>query len=346
MELTSVTAVVGSCVPERRAVAHGIAQRSGSEFIHAERLAAAADPVREATALIPWTAASRVVVEYPVQAPMPAIIGSLVDPEEPTRLVEVVCVIDATHFFSELERTDRVEHLEFHQGTAFTTASARALLTAQQIEYCSTALLTNAQHVPSEERDLIRALIGELAPWAKIVLEQDADESFRQGADDAAETYGSHQVRPGWIAHLNGLHTARPKHPRVASMRYTNPRPFNPVRLQHTLDEHLEPGAGGKVIRSCGFCRLASRPGITAAWSHTGAVMVIDPLARDDTTPGEPLSFGQDIILTGIDLRPVELTRILDEAVLDDAELLSDPASWRHMPDPFPAWVTAGDRFE
>lgn len=346
MELTSVTAVVGSCVPERSAVAHRIAQRSGSELIHAERLAAAANPVREATALIPWTLSQRVVVEYPVQAPMPAVIGSLVDPEEPTRLVEVVCVIDAAHFFSELERTDRVEHLEFHHGTAFTTASARALLTAQQIEYCSTALLTNAHHVPDEERELIQALIGELAPWAKIVLEDGSCGLLGQEDDDASDTYASHQLRPGWIAHLNGLHTARPKHPRVASMRYTNPRPFNPVRLQRALDEHLEPGAGGKVIRSCGFCRLASRPGITAAWSHTGSVMVIDPLTRDDANPGEPLSFGQDIILTGIDLRPVELTRILDDAVLDDVELLSDPASWRHMPDPFPAWITAADRFE
>ena len=349
---STVTVVVGSCVPERGGIAHRLARATGSEIIHAERLAVAKDPVREATSLIPWITPQDVVVEYPMQAPIRSVIGSLVDPEEPTQLAEVVCVLDAVHFFSELERTDQVEYLEFHHGTPFTASSARALLTVEQIEYCSTALLVNAEQLPEQDVEIIRAIIAELAPWAQVVLDDGTWQPSRTRenpipkAQDPAGYYDAVQIRPGWIAYLNGLHTAQYRHPRVASMRYTNPRPFHPMRLQRALDEHLEPGSAGKIVRSCGFCRLASRPGITAGWSHTGSVMAIDPLARDEATPGEPLSFGQDIVFTGFDLRPTELTQALDDAVLSDSELMTDPDEWHLLPDPFPAWVTVRERFE
>ncbi|WP_129660747.1 GTP-binding protein [Rothia uropygialis] len=352
MDTTTVIAVIGTCEPERRLHAQYLAHETGQELIHAKRLGVAMDPVREATSVIPWTLSSEVVVEYPIQAPIQDIIGSLVDPEEPTRLGGVVCVLDATHFFGELNRSDQVEHLEMHHGTAFTAMTARALLASQHIEYCSTALIVNWQRLPPEELSLIKAVIGELSPLARVVLQGDEQwmrelaRTDAKGENSLPDQQSDIHIRPGWVAHLNGQHASRHRNPRVASMRYSNPRPFHPIRLKQVLDEHIEPGESGIVVRSCGFCRLATRQGITAHWSQTGAVMSIEPLARDTDTFTEPLSFGQDIVLTGIDLQPTALTRALDEATLNDRELLSDPETWRYMPDPFPVWVTADDRRE
>ncbi|MGK4066033.1 hypothetical protein AB0Y14_08235 [Rothia sp. HC945] len=167
MDRTAVIAVVGTCEPERRLHAQKIASETGFEVITAERLAIAMDPIREAMALIPWAQADGVVVEYPIQAPILDVIGSLADPEEPTRLVDVVCVLDATHFFSELSRTDRVEHLQVHHGMPFQAVTARSLFAAQHIEYCSTALVVNGRNLPSEDDSLMVSVIGELSPWPR-----------------------------------------------------------------------------------------------------------------------------------------------------------------------------------
>lgn len=357
MDRTAVIAVVGTCEPERRLHAQKIASETGFEVITAERLAIAMDPIREAMALIPWAQADGVVVEYPIQAPILDVIGSLADPEEPTRLVDIVCVLDATHFFSELSRTDRVEHLQVHHGMPFQAVTARSLFAAQHIEYCSTALVVNGRNLPPEDDSLMVSVIGELSPLADVVRDgyhgkrlhdvepEPRPEHGSMATDQIELRHPGLRIRPGWIAHLNGQHTTPHRNPRVASMRYTNPRPFHPLRLQRVLDEYIEPGTGGSVIRSCGFCRLATRQGVTAQWSHAGGAMVIEPLARDDAAQ-EPLSFGQDIILTGVDLQPTRLTQALDDATLNDRELLSAPETWNVMPDPFPVWVTADERYD
>ncbi|GGF43681.1 hypothetical protein GCM10010922_19030 [Microbacterium sorbitolivorans] len=117
-------------------------------------------------------------------------------------------------------------------------------------------------------------------------------------------------------------------------------RPLHPARLGVLLDERIEPGEFGTLIRSMGFCRLATRPHAVTEWNHVGGMISFDPLGRDDALGDdeEILAVGQELGLIGIDLDVRALTRALDDPALTDEELAAGPAEWAKFADPFPAW--------
>nr|WP_243752384.1 GTP-binding protein [Leucobacter weissii] len=133
--------------------------------------------------------------------------------------------------------------------------------------------------------------------------------------------------------------------PRVAALRYEQLRPFHPGRLLRLLNERVEPGEFGTIIRSAGFCRLATRPRVIAEWNHVGSMFSLEPLASDDRLlpDDEILALGQDLAVIGLDLRRRELVAALDEAALTDREAAAGPTSWAEFSDPFPAWHTADE---
>lgn len=96
----------------------------------------------------------------------------------------------------------------------------------------------------------------------------------------------------------------------------------------------------GNVIRSVGFCTLATRPGITLQWDQVGqtiafhATSTLDGACKDHET----LTVGQDIAFLGMNLDTAKLRNALDGAALTDAELVAGPYAWLTFPDPFPAY--------
>ncbi|MDO9589837.1 MAG: GTP-binding protein [Microcella sp.] len=142
---------------------------------------------------------------------------------------------------------------------------------------------------------------------------------------------------------LNGNFDPHMTDPRVSAMRYEQARPFHPQRLHEVLDERIDSGHCGTIIRSSGFCRLATRPGVTAHWDHVGSMIAFSPLARDGEQhpDDEPLALGQDLIVIGLDVDAVALRAALDSAALTDDELLAGPEVWAQFSDPFPAWDLA-----
>src|SRR6185437_1130427 len=93
-------------------------------------------------------------------------------------------------------------------------------------------------------------------------------------------------------------------------------RPFHPARLWHFVTEQLDSGAFGGILRSKGFFRLATRPGVTGLWSQAGSVARFEPTGVDEgrTEPGrgpepdpardvEPGPDGQELVFIGTGLR-------------------------------------------
>lgn len=144
---------------------------------------------------------------------------------------------------------------------------------------------------------------------------------------------------------LNDDFAAHMTDARVSAFRYEQVRPLHPGRLMAVLDR-IGQGEFGVVVRSAGFCRLATRPQITAQWEHTGQMFTLTPLS-DDTRladDDELLSVGQDLAFIGLHLAEDRLAAALDDAALTDAELAAGPTVWARFADPFPAWQTATDR--
>lgn len=125
---------------------------------------------------------------------------------------------------------------------------------------------------------------------------------------------------------------------RVSAFRYEQLRPFHPGRLHELLETSFGGGAFGAVLRSAGFCRLASRPGVVGSWDQVGQMISLEPLTRDEQGQSELLALGQDIGFIGIDLDADALTTALDKATLSDAEFTAGLREWARFADPFPRW--------
>ena len=46
----------------------------------------------------------------------------------------------------------------------------------------------------------------------------------------------------------------------------------------------------------------------------------------------------QELVFIGQNLNQTQMIKDLDKCLLDEDELLTGKASWKKLPDPFPAW--------
>lgn len=343
MDPVDVVAVVSAYAVERAQVALGLARQTGRVLIPAARLAVSSDPVDEAVALVPWVdAPAGAVLELPGATPVTELIGALADPTGPATLTGVVSVVHAGRLLEDLRRETYVRRatLAWNRHLGPEEFLAHAMLTATQIEYASLVVVTHWDEVPSADLVTLLALIAALSPRAQVELGRDDPLAWEPG-----ERYLPGQDRAGWVQVLNGEHAPQRTDPRVTALRYENIRPLHPERLMAFLDEQVEPHALGIVVRSAGFCRLATRPHVVAQWDHVGRVIGLEPLGRDDalTDDDELLAIGQDLAIIGLDLDVDGLRAALDAVALDDDELAAGPPAWRSFADPFPAWHTSSD---
>ncbi|GAB3193291.1 GTP-binding protein [Nesterenkonia suensis] len=330
-----VVAVIGACGPERQEHAERLATAEGRVLLPARRLRAEPEVLDQAVSLLGRMPASTgMVVEHPVETPAMEIIGTLADPSMPTRLSAVICVVDAAHLLDDLEAEELVPLLdgEHHAG--------RAELMVQQIEYASEIVLINTAGLSCRRIRTLEALLSALSPQAAVTRAEASGGGSRPVHE---EEYSQEQTRAGWVSVLNADFAPQVRSEEVTVVRYEQLRPFHPGRLHAVLETFFFERGAGRVLRSAGFCRLATRPHVTAQWEHVGAGFSVEPLSLDHQMreEDEVLAFGQEIVVFGLGLEPERLTAALDEAALDDDELAAGPMLWSTFPDPFPDWRIA-----
>ena len=137
------------------------------------------------------------------------------------------------------------------------------------------------------------------------------------------------QASAGWIKELQNEHTPETEEYGIRSVTYRASRPFHPARLEAAL------GQFAGLLRSKGFCWIASRPEFAAIWSQAGPNLVIEPAQLWASAAEVP---GQEIVFIGVKLDPAAPSRILDPALLTDDELREGPRAWTRYEDPLPAW--------
>jgi G3E family GTPase len=381
--LTDAIAVVGVCTAERRAHARALALSRRMTLVPAQQIAQGSHVLASAVGLNALLRGSGgLVVEYPAGTPGHEVVGELADPRTGTALREVVCVVDGMHFWSDLWASDFVPvaqdrvvaygaaragggaegvggaagtggaHRTGDTGDTGVTRTdpaseaalvARAELLVSQIEFASTVLLTNTRRMVEEDRSLLVALLGHLNPRARVV-EDDATGGTAAAASGDRPALTQEQTGPGWVAILNDEFTPPQTHERITALRYVQMRPFHPQRLADCLSRLLTGRDSGQLVRSVGFCRLATRPHVTAQWDHVGGMLSLTPAQHDHALSGddEPLAFGQDLALIGVGLDPQSVRAELDAAALTNAELMSGPHVWARYRDPLPPWADGG----
>jgi G3E family GTPase len=343
MKQVDVIAVVGTCGPERSRYAARLAENTARALVPSARLNLEPDPTSAASFVAEWTEqAAGVVIEFPPAVAVTEIIGALAAPEGPTRLVSVICLVDAMHLLKDLFVDDFIAsgHNEKGQPQDYI---ARASLTVTQIEHATMVVLVGWEAIETPELSTLMALLSVLNPSARIRLDQGGTDPI-----DNSQSCTREHDRAGWVRVLNDNANPHITDPRVSSLHYEQVRPFHPQRLSAVLMKRFEDGEFGQVVRSVGFCRLATHSEQTLQWDHVGRTIAFHLVTTndDEDTPDDPITLGQDLAFIGLDLDHSKLTTALNEALLTDGEFATGASAWRLYPDPFPSWNPADDLAE
>ena len=246
------------------------------------------------------------------------------------RLDTLVTVVDASTFLTELARGEALAERDMTAGPG--DARSIADLLVDQVEFADVILLNKTDLVDAERLGAVEAVVRRLNPTARLLHTDHGvvplDEVLDTGLFDpvaAAEA-------PGWDEEIAEGHTPETEEYGIGSMTFRADRPFHPRRLAETLDNVKG------LLRSKGFCWIASRPSIAAIWSQAGPNLVIDPAqfwSATDITPG------QEIVFIGVRIDRDHLAALLRSALLTDDEVAEGEQAWIGYPDPLPAWNLA-----
>ena len=328
MENRDPLIVVGVCAPERRKYAASLAKATDGHLISlAERPPSQGEEELHLSTTPPRLdpKPSRIVADISAGLDLPHL-GLAADPR-----AAVVCVVDAVHMLDDL-RDGRPLMDAAPDGDDRGDFGSRARRTVSFLEGATLIVLVNWDSVATADLALLMTIASHLSPAARVRLSREAAEDVRSLSSVRQEPAPLLE-RAGWVHALNDEHDPYMTDPRVTTLRYEQQRPFHPARLSAALND-IDAGSYGAVLRSAGFCRLATRPGILARWDHVGSAIWIDPLSSDIETA----TTAQDISLTGLNLDPGGIRRALDGAALTDDELTAGPAAWRRFADPLPSW--------
>ncbi|MGN7778338.1 GTP-binding protein [Mycolicibacterium sp. 22603] len=246
------------------------------------------------------------------------------------KLDTLVTVVDASTFLTEVVRGEGLAERDLAAGEG--DARSIADLLTDQVEFADVILLNKTDLVTAATLDTVETLLRRLNPSAKLIRTD-------HGVVDVSEVLGTGlfdpeaaAATPGWDEEIADGHTPETEEYGISSMTFRSDRPFHPQRLGDALSQVT------RVLRSKGFCWIASRPTIAAIWSQAGPNLVIEPAQY---WSGTEIAAGQEIVFIGIKLDRDKVTELLDGALLTDAELAAGPEAWRGYPDPLPAWAVA-----
>ena len=243
------------------------------------------------------------------------------------RLDTLVTVVDASTFLTEVARGEALADRQMSAGEG--DARSVSDLLVDQVEFADVILLNKTDLVTPATLATVETLVRRLNPTAKLIHTDhgvvDLSEVLDTGLFDpilAAEA-------PGWDEEIADGHTPETEEYGISSMTFRADRPFHPNRLARAL------GQMTRILRSKGFCWIASRPGIAAIWSQAGPNLVIEPAQYWSTTDIAP---GQEIVLIGVKLDRERVQELLTGALLTDMELSAGEEAWVRFDDPLPAW--------
>jgi G3E family GTPase len=243
----------------------------------------------------------------------------------------VICVVDALHLQDDLRDGEPLLPTAA-DGDDRGDFGSRARRAVSYLEAATLVSFVNWESTSTAELSLLMAIASHLNPAARVRLSRGPAEDLRALRSSPQDSPPLLE-RAGWVHSLNDEHDPHMTDPRVTTLRYDQPRPFHPGRLIHALDD-IDSGRLGTVLRSAGFCRLATRAGILARWDQVGSAIWIDPLSAELETA----TTAQDLAFTGLDLDQEGIRSALDCAAVTDEELTAGPDAWRRFADPLPAW--------
>lgn len=243
------------------------------------------------------------------------------------RLDTLVTVVDASTFLTEIARGEALADRDMSAGEG----DARSIsdLLVDQVEFADVILLNKTDLISAATLGTVETLVRRLNPTAKLIRTDHGVVDISEVLDTGLFDPTAAAEAPGWDEEIAEGHTPETEEYGISSMTFRSDRPFHPQRLAESL------GKMTRILRSKGFCWIASRPTIAAIWSQAGPNLVIEPAQYWSSTDIAP---GQEIVFIGVKLDRDKVRRLLEAALLTDAELSAGEQAWTDYPDPLPTW--------
>lgn len=240
-------------------------------------------------------------------------------------------MVDCATFLTELARGERLAERELQAGADDERSIADLLV--DQVEFADVVILNKIDLVSADHRGRVEATVRRLNPRAEIIVTAHGEVELNRVIGTGLFDHEAAASVAGWDDELLGGHVPESEEYGIGSVAFRADRPFHPMRLAAALDKLRG------LLRSKGFCWIASRPDIVATWSQAGPNLMIEPAQYWTAPEHDPLQGpGQELVLIGVNLDKHEPIQILDEALLTDAELADGPDVWVGYPDPLPRW--------
>ncbi|MGL6073040.1 MAG: zinc metallochaperone GTPase ZigA [Fimbriiglobus sp.] len=275
---------------------------------------------------------------------------------EVAHLDTMVTVVDAGSFLQDYLSADALADRKL----AISEEDEREVveLLVDQVEFADVIVLNKTDLLSASKLDQLEGILRSLNSSAKIVRAERGRVPLTEILNTYRFDFDRASQAPGWMAVLRGEEQPETAEYGITSFVYRARRPLHPERFWALLQNR--PQLKG-LLRSKGFCWIATRPDWVGAWSQAGQVAELSPHAVWwDTVPeadwpadsetragilaqfeGQYGDRRQELVFIGRKIDEAVFRAALDACLLTDAEMTGGPTSWATLPDPLPEWPTA-----
>ncbi|MBE7198326.1 MAG: GTP-binding protein [Parafilimonas terrae] len=274
------------------------------------------------------------------------------------RLDTMVTVVDAVNLLGDFGSAAFLRE----RGESAGAEDTRTLvdLLVEQIEFADVVVINKARDVSAGQLALVRSVVRGLNADARILETHHGQAPLSEILDTGLFQVEKAQQHPLWFKALYGAdqHVPETEEYGIASFVYRARRPFDPERFNNFVNATW-PG----LIRASGHFWLATRPDWVGEFSLAGAVARISAMGfwwsavprrrwPEDSEFRERLyavwsevwgDRRQELVFIGTGMDRGALTAALDACLIETGsdQAPFDPAPYRDLPDPFPAWRPA-----
>lgn len=267
------------------------------------------------------------------------------------RLDTLVTVVDAANFTADFSSRDELRDRNLSLGEGDDRSIVDLLV--EQVEFADVIVLNKLDLVSTAQADHLEALLKKLNPTAHLIRATRGNVPLQEVINTGRFRLEHAESSSQWLATERGSEQSESDEYGISSFVFRARRPFHPARLH----EALESEAMSRVMRSKGFCWLATRNDLCVIWSQAGINIQFsaggvwwDATPQEDWPDDESdrqsilrsfaEPFGdrrQEIVLIGNAMDQHELIEIFEQALLTEEEMQVGPENWQQFFDPFPA---------
>lgn len=272
-----------------------------------------------------------------------------IDLTKTTYIDTMVTVVDAYRFWNDYNSGETL--LDRQEGMSEVDEREVSDLLIDQIEFCDVIVLNKTDLVSEDELSQLKRTIRTLQPESEIIETVNAELPLEKVLNTGRFDYEKAASSAGWLRELemgHENHTPETEEYGISSFVYKRTLPFNAKRFDDFLQEMPE-----NIVRAKGLAWLASRNDFAIMVSQAGRSVGIEPVSywvaamptetrrqilaenREMAQTWDP-EYGDrrnELVFIGIDLDKEEITKQLDECLVNGEEIEQD---WNTLEDPYP----------